>query len=538
MLRQRSTTTSTTPLDDRSTETTTRDFSEEPKEKKITKVSDEVFTTEPNIISATLSNNEPLTEIITMTVNVPTSTIPKSSEATPILTTIISERKTDATSTTIVPTSNVQNVSDTLSTKKTPTSTITNVVTSIYEAATERQRVRVKNIQNFLLEHKKTEPVTRLIAQVTTTSPTTMENMVATEEPTQKSILKGRFGGQAHIRPTLRKPTGTLEKIPETTTEQNIETTTEKKLRSYKYVNRFIRPTKNNIESASTTSRRFIKTTTESASESSTRQPVRFRLTTKTNSNVDNSTPFTRRNSFRFRSSTSESPSTTSIAEIPKSRFFRNRRPVSSTSTSTELTTLKDLLNLEEKGEHVHYETIPYTPTTSELPILNLEESSLSEGEFKITTFDSFEPTKYDTSETATILPTTSKIFRGSVRANSLSTEDNTSKKSRLPSSSRHNSRFLKDEQKILFIKISPPPDGRSGSDFTSRTVRNVTRNRGKIRAFDSLELNTLNDGLTNEDRPNELFRGSETKFRIRQSTTTSGTVATSTELGPSTGEV
>lgn len=537
MLRQRSTTTSTTPLDDRSIETTTRDFTEEPKEKKITKVSDEVFTTEPNIISATLSNNEPLTEIITMTTNAPASTIPKSSEATPISTTIISEQKTDTISTTVVPTSNVQNFSDTLSTKKTPTSTITNIVTSIYEAATERQRVRVKNIQNFLLEHKKTEPVTQMIAQATTTLPTTMENTIATEEPTQKSILKGRFGGQVHIRPTLRKPTGTSERIPETTTEQKIETTTEKKPHSYKYVNRFIRPAKNGTESASTTSRRFIKTTTESASEPSTRQSIRFRLTTKTNGNVDNSAPFTRRNSSRFRTSTSESPST-AITEIPKSRFFRNRRPVSSTSTSTEVTTLKELLNLEENGEHVRYETIPYTPATSELPIMNFKEASLSEAEFKITTFESFEPTKYDTSETTTIQPTTSKIFRGSVRANSLSTEDDSSKKSRPPSSGRHNSRFLKDEQKILFIKISPPPDGRPESDFTSRTARNVTRNRGKIRAFDSLELNTLNDGLTNEDRPNELFRGSETKFRIRQSTTTSATVTTSTEIGPSTEEV
>lgn len=519
-------------------ETKTRDTAEEPKEKKTNKVSNGVSTTEPNIISTNLSDYEPLiTEIITTTINVPTNAILKSSETTPISTTTVSEQKSDTTSTTIAQTLNVQNDSYTPGATKIPTSTITNVVTSVYEAATERQRVRVKNIQNFLLEHKKTEPVTQLsIAQVTTTSPVTIKNMIATEEPTQKSILKGRFGGPAHIRPTLRKPSGTSEKIPETTTEEKIVTTTEKLLRSYSYVNRFIRPAKNSTERAivSTTSRRFIRPTTESASELNTRQFNRFRsTTTKATNYEDTSAPFTRRNSSRFKSSTINIPSTT-VTEIPKSRFFRNRRPVSSTSTTTEMTSEKELLNLEENAEHVRYEMIAYAPTTSELPpVTNFE--GTSEGEVQITTFDSFEPTKYDSNETTTIQPSsTSKVFRGSVRANSLLTEDDPSKKSR--TSGRHNSRFLKDEQKILFIRILPPPDGSRQSDFTSPTARNVTRNRGKIRAFDSLELNTLNDGLTDNDRPNDLFRGSETKFRIRPSTAKSVTAATS-DIGPSTAE-
>lgn len=529
LLRQRSTTTTIVP-DERSFETTTKDNFEEQKENISTKVSDEVFTTQPSIISTILFNTEPFTEIITSTTNDPKFTVAKSSETA---NTIIPT--SDTLSTTEGPIFVAETVNDTISTTKAPTSTVTNVITSIYEAATERQRVRVKNIQNFLLEHKKTEPVTQSFARMTTASTTTlsttMENVITAEEPTQKSILKGRFGGQAHFRPTLRKPIGTSEKslttdnIVETTTEKRVEATTEKKNRLNKYVNRFSRPTYNtesNTESISTTGKRFFRPTTESALGSSTRQPNRFRLTTSSGA-TENTSPLSRRNFSRFRSTTSEAPLTSST-ELQKSRFFRGRKlnsPTSTSTTTTEVITTKELLSSEENGNSFSYETTTYTPSTVSFPSTNYEETSTVDEDFKITTVDSFEPVKYSTNEITTIQSTINKSFRGSI-PNAF--EDSVNDKPlRSPSSSRQNSRFLKDEKRIVYIRVIPSPDGRSQNELTSHPVKNITRNRGSIKAFDSLELNTLSDGLT-EERPNELFRGSETNFRVRQSTTTEST--------------
>lgn len=529
LLRQRSTTTTVIP-EDRSIGTTTKDNFEEPRENKNTKVSYEAFTTESSIISTELFNTEPFTEIITTTINFPTSTGAKDSE-----TTSFTEKNNDTISTTKTPISVTNSISNIISTTKAPTSTITNVITSIYEAATERQRVRVKNIQNFLLEHKKTEPVIQTIAPptmpLTTVSSTTLENIISNEEPTQKSLLRGRFGGQLHIRPTLRKPIGasdknvtTTENINETTTEKIVETTTEKKNRLNKYINRFIRPASNSTENTSIAGKRFIRTTTENTIESSSKQLNRFRQTTS--SDADNSTPLTRRSFSRFRTSTTSETPLISSTELQKSRFFRSRKPISSTTTSTsttEVITMKEILNPEENVDNVQYETTTNAPTTINFPSTNYEETSMNDEELKTTTIESFEPTKYTTSEITTIQPTTNKIsktFRGAVRANN-AFEDGIEEKTRSPSSARHNSRFLKNEQKILFIRVLPSPDGRSQNEFMSTPVKNATRNRGRVRAFDSLGLNTLNDGLTNNDRPNELFRGSETNFRVRQSTTT-----------------
>lgn len=670
LMRQRSTTTTSTIPEDTLIETTTKYNFEESRENKNTKVSDAVFTTEFSIISTTSSfNTEPFVDIIT-TMNVPTSTSEKSSEGTtfPISTTdkfsegtkiptsIINEKFGDILSTTKVPTPIIQD--NDVSSTKVPTSTITNVVTSIYEAATERQRVRVKNIQNFLLEHKKSEPIPQSISHTTipstTTSITTMENVVAVEEPTQKSILKGRFGGQVQFRPTLRKLIGTsersvtsdkindviTEKKMETTTEQNVDTTTKKKFRLNKYINRFVRPVNNSVENTSTIDNRIITPTTESSLESSTRQFNRFRLTTESspesntrqfnrfrstassetvigstqeprirqfvrsrpinnsdlatvstlepstrqfnrfrltnNSDIatrstleissrqfnrfrsttnidatiestaesstrqsdvlrssnyndtDNSASLTRRSFSRFRPSSSEAPSTNNT-QVLKSRHLRSRRPITSSSTSTtstEVAKIRDLLDSEENVDSFRYETTTYTPTTFDSPLINYEETSPNNEEFKTTVVENFEPTKY-TNEITTIQPTTTrnkvvKISRGSVRANN-SFDDDAGEKSRSPSSGRQNSRFLKDEQKKVLIRVSPLPNGRSQNELTSSVVKvnRVNINRGRIRAFDSLELNTLADGLTNDDRPNELFRGSETKFRVQQSTTT-----------------
>lgn len=542
-MRQRSTTTSST-LEDRSIETTTKDNFEESRENKNTKVSYEAFTTESSIISTDLFNTEPFIEMITTTINVPISTGVKDSEATKIVT-AFTEKNNDTIITTKTPISVTRDFSNIITTKA-PTSTITNVVTSIYEAATERQRVRVKNIQNFLLEHKKTEPVTQsivpTITPLTTISSATMENKITIEEPTQKSFLRGRFGGQIQFRPSLRKPIGTsdksatitekinettTEKINETTTENIVDTTTEKKNRLNKYINRFIRPTSNSTENTSTTNKRFIKTTTENTVESSSRQFNRFRTTTS--SNADNNTLFTRRSFSRFRTiTTSETPLINST-EFQKSRFFRSRKPILSTTTSTtttEVPTMKDLLNSEENVENIQYETTTYTPTIINFPTTNFEETSMNDEEIKTTTIEIFEPIKSSTTEIITKQPitkTNTKIFRGSIRANNVF-EDSINEKTRSPSSGRHNSRFLKNEQKVLFIRILPSQEGRSQNEFTSTPVKNVTRNRGRIRAFDSLELNTLTDGLTKNDRPNELFKGSETNFRVRQSTTTETT--------------
>ncbi|XP_026815829.1 flocculation protein FLO11-like isoform X2 [Rhopalosiphum maidis] len=533
LLRQRSTTTITTP-DDKFFETTTKDNVEEPRENKNTKVSDMTLTTESIIISTTLFNTEPFTESITTTVNVPTFTTAKSSEASKIPTSI-TEEMSDTTPITKAPASIDKNLGDTMSTTKAPTSTVTNVITSIYEAATERQRVRVKNIQNFLLEHKKNEPVTQSIISTktpsTTTLSTTMENIVSIEEPTQKSILKGRFGGSVHFRPSLRKSISTpenngttTEKITETTTEKIAETTTEKKNRLNKYINRFIRPANNySTESTSTTSKIFVTSTTESTSELSTRQFNRFRQTTS--SATEYQPLSTRRFISRYRQRTTELPVINST-EVQRSRFFRSRKPISSTSTTTEETTIAELLNVEENADNIRYETTTYAPTTMHVPTTNFDEISTNDEDIKITTVDSFEPTKFSTTEMTTIQPITKRItknFRGSVRANSES-QDVIIDKPRSPSSGRQNSRFLKNEQKILFIKVMPSPDGRSQNEFTSNSIKNVTRNRGRIRAYDSLELNTLTDEFTNHDRPNELFRGSETKFRPTTSTTTEST--------------
>lgn len=537
LLRQRSTTTTTTP-DDRLIETHTKDNFEEPRENKNTKVSHMTLTTESSIISTILFNTEPFTETIATTVNVPTFTTAKNSETSKILT-LITEKMSDTPSTTKAPVSIDKNINNSISTTKAPTSTVTNVVTSIYEAATERQRVRVKNIQNFLLEHKKTEPVTQSVTQtttpLTTTLSTTMENIATVEEPTQKSILKGRFGGPVHFRPTLRKLIGipdnngtTTEKVIETTTEKIVETTTEKKNRLNKYTNRFIRPASNfSTENISTTSKIFVTSTTEGTSESSTRPINRFRQTTS--SATDNQLPLTRKFIARYRQRTTELPviNSTEVQEVQRSRFFRSRRPISSTTTTTE-ETITELLNVEENADNVRYETTPYTPTTTHVvPTTNVEEMSTNDEEIKITTIDSFEPVKYSTTEMTTIIhPITNKItrsFRGSVRAND-GFQDSKIDKPRSPSLGRQNSRFLKEEQKILFIRVMPSPDGRSQNEFTSNPVKNITRNRGRVRAYDSLELNTLTDELTNDDRPNELFRGSETKFRPTTSTTTEST--------------
>jgi len=535
LLRQRSTTTTTTP-DDRLIETTTKDIVEEPRENKNTKVSYMTLTTESSIISTILFNTEPFTEAISTTVNVPTLTTAKNSETSKMLT-LITEKMSDTSSTTKAPVSIDKNINNSISTTKAPTSTVTNVITSIYEAATERQRVRVKNIQNFLLEHKKSEPVTQSVTHtttpLTTTLSTTMENIAPVEEPTQKSILKGRFGGPVHFRPTLRKLVGipenngtTTEKVIETTTEKIVETTTEKKNRLNKYTNRFIRPASNfSTENISTTSKVFVTSTTESTSESSTRQINRFRQTT---SSATDNQPLTRKFIARYRQRTTELPviNNTEVQEVQRSRFFRSRRPISSTTTTTE-ETITELLNVEENADNIRYETTPYTPTSMHVPTTNVEETSTNDEEIKITTIDSFEPIKYSTTEMTTIIqPVTNKItksFRGSVRAND-GFQDSKIDKPRSPLLGRQNSRFLKDEQKILFIRVMPSPDGRSQNEFTSNPVKNITRNRGRVRAYDSLELNTLTDELTNDDRPNELFRGSETKFRPTTSTTTEST--------------
>ncbi|XP_027843401.2 LOW QUALITY PROTEIN: mucin-5AC [Aphis gossypii] len=536
LLRQRSTTTTTTP-DDRLFETTTKDNIEEPRVNKNTKVSDMALSTESILISTILFNTEPFTETITTTVNVPTIITAKSSE-TSKMPTSITEEMSDMTRSTKIPASIDNNIDDTMSTMSTtkaPTSTVTNVITSIYEAATERQRVRVKNIQNFLLEHKKTEPVTQSITPtttpLTTTLSTTMENMAPIEEPTQKSILKGRFGGPVQFRPTLRKFIGTpekngttTEKIIETTTEKIVESSTEKKNRLNKYINRFIRPANNySTESTSTTSKIFVTSTTESTSELSTRQVNRFRQTTS--STTDYQPLSTRKFISRYRQRTTESP-VVNNTDVQRSRFFRSRKPISSTTTTTEETTITELLDVEENADNVRYETTTYAPITMNVPTTNVDENLTNDEESKITTIDSFEPTKFSTTETTTIQPITKKItkyFRGSVRANSES-QDGIISNPRSPSLGRQNSRFLKNEQKILFIKVMPSPDGRSLNEFTTNPIKNVTRNRGKIRAYDSLELNTLTDELANRDRPNELFRGSETKFRPTTSTTTEST--------------
>lgn len=533
-MRQRSTTT-TTPHDDTSIETTMKDNVEEPIDNKNTKVSDMNLTTESSIISTIVFNTEPFTETITTT-NVPTFTTVKSSESSKMLI-LIDEKMSDTISTTEASTAIDKNISDTISTTKAPTSTVTNVVTSIYEAATERQRVRVKNIQNFLLEHKKTEPVTQSISHsttpLTTTLSTTIENIAPVEEPTQKSILKGRFGGPIHFRPTLRKLVGSPEKNSTTTekaietTEKLVETTTEKKIRLNKYINRFIIPANNySTENISTTNKIFVRSTTESTSELSTKQFNRLRQTTSSDTG---STSLTRRSFSRFRSSTTEVP-VTNNTEVQRSRFFRSRKPISSTSTSTstttEVTTIEELLNVEENADNFRYETTTYAPTTIHFPTTNVEETSTNEEEIKITTIDSFEPIKYSKTETTTIQPVTNKIvksFRGSVRATD-GFQDGLIDRPRSPSLGRQNSRFLKEEKKILFIKVLPSPNGRSQNDFTANSVKNVTRNRGRVRVYDSLELNTLADELTNDDRPNELFRGSETKFRPTTSTITEST--------------
>lgn len=569
LLRQRSTTTTSTTLEDAPAETTTvRESSEEPKTTKFTKVSDETFITESTVTSTTLPSTEPFTEIITTTVNVPAFTVAKNSEPTQTLTTIAEKpnvtlntetvpmtvatiKNNTPPGTTEIPILFTKNTSDGSSATKAPTSTITNVITSVYEGATERQRVRVKNIQNFLLEHKKTEPVTQPISHATTTSSTTVENMIAVEEPTQKSILKGRFGGPVHFRPTLRKTIGVLEKTTttektsDTTTERQEDTTTEKKFRPNKYVNRFARPVNNNTENTSTAGRRFVRTSTESTLESSTRQFNRFRPTTS--SDVDNSALLTRRSFSRFRSTSpsAETPSTTTSsgsAEVQKSRFFRSRRPVPSAPTpTTAATTDREPLKSEENVNNVRYEKVTRTPPTTTgfpstgfpstgLPSTGFEEFSTNDDEFRVTTIDGFEPTKYGAGETTTaaVRPTTFKISkppRGSVRTNG-APEDGKS------SSGRHNSRFLKDEEKILFIRVLPssPADGRSRNELAPRVAKNVTRSRGKIRAFDSLELVTVNDGLTDDDdRPTELFRGSETKFRARLPATANATTTSST---------
>lgn len=540
-MRQRSTTTTTIP-EDRSIETTNDNF-EEPRENKNTKVSDEAFTTESSIFTSTLFNTEPLTEIITTTINVPTLTVTKSSETTK-MSTPVTENISDTKSTATVPASIPTDINDTIiSTTKAPASTITNVITSIYEAATERQRVRVKNIQNFLLEHKKSEPVTKSATStatpLTTILSTTIENVIATEEPTQKSILKGRFGGgQVQFRPTLRKPIVTVEKVAtttekkfETTTEKEVASTTEKRFRLNKYVNRFVKLVNNSTENTSTAGKRFIKSTTETPLETSSKPFNRFRTTTS--SDTDSNLSLTRRSFSRFRSSTTAetptpTPASLSTPEIQKSRFFRTRRPITSSSTTTsttEVTTAGELLDSEENADNIRFETTAYPLTTINFPSTNYEETATSNEEFKITKIDNFEPTKYITSEITTMSTTStiiSKPSRGSVRASN-TFEGGFDDTSRSPFSGRQNSRFLKDEQKVLYIRVLPSPNGRSQNEFTSNHVKNVTRNRGRIRAFDSLELNTLNDGLTKYDdgRPNELFRGSETKFRVQQSTTT-----------------
>jgi len=515
-------------------ETTTKDNVEEPKENKNTKVSDMTLTTESSIISTILFNTEPFTEIITTTLNVPTFTTTKSSEISKMSLPIpVTEKLSDTTSTTKDPSAIDKNTIDIISTTKAPTSTITNVITSIYEAATERQRVRVKNIQNFLLEHKKTEPVTQstinIITPLITTLSTTMENIAPVEEPTQKSILKGRFGGPVHFRPTLRKliglpeKNGTItEKVFETTTEKNVETTTEKKIRLNKYSNRFSRPAHNyTTENISSTSKIFVTSTTESTSEPSTRHINRFRQTTSSDTNFQ--PPLTRRNFSRFRLSTTTEVPVINNTEVKRSRFFRSRKPISSTSTTTEEPAITELLKVEENADNVRYETTTYTPITIHVPTTNVEEMTTNYEEIMMTTVDSFMPIKFSTTEMTTVQPINNKItksFRGSVRAND-GFQNGIIDKPRSPLLSRQNSRFLKEEQKILFIRVLPSPDGRSQNEFTSTPVKNVTRNRGRVRAYDSLELNTLSDELTNDDRPSELFRGSETKFRSTTSTTT-----------------
>lgn len=556
-MRQRSTTTITP--EDRSIETTTKDNYEESRENKYTKVSYEAFTTEASVISTTLFNTEPFTEITTTTINVPIPTATKSGESTKILTSN-TEKNIDILSTTKASMPIVRNISSTPSTTKAPTSTITNVITSIYEAATERQRVRVKNISNFLLEHKKTEPVTQSIAHTAPTplktiSSTTVENVIAVEESTPKSIFRGRFGGQTHYRPILRKPIGTLEKnvtttdkVNETTTERISETSTEKKSRLNKYTNRFVKTPAINVNNTENTSKRFVRTTTEKALESSSKQFNRYKSTINTTSsdteNNDNSS-LTRRHFSRFRPITSETPLTSST-ELQKSRFFRSRKLISSTSTSTtatEVTTTKEQLSSVVNADTVRYEPTTHTPSTSRFSTTGFEATSMDDEEFQTTTVDGFEPTKYSANEIITTVPPvvttrkTAKAHRGAVvrggnnnNNNNAFNKDGVNENSRQqPSSGRQNSRFLKDEQKILYIRVLPPPDGRSHNEFASSAVKNVSRriNRGRIRAFDSLELDNLSGGsaAANRDRPNnELFRGSETNFRVRQTTAAEST--------------
>ncbi|XP_050522808.1 serine-rich adhesin for platelets isoform X2 [Daktulosphaira vitifoliae] len=514
LLRQRSTTTPS-KHEERVIEVTTIKEEDDEIRDIITtpKVSEETITNEPILTSTKLP-------ITTLDAEIDISTVNYS-------TTISNISETIFTTQAPIPTTMEPISLETTIASTTSTSTITNVITSIYEAATERQRVRIKNIPNFLSEHKKSEldKFTIEMNKISTTTPKVIENNLMMEESTQKSILKGRFRSQTHPRPTLRKPTEPTIKI--TTTEKVIDTVTEKKSRLNKYTNRFFRPSQNNTEESTTTPKRFIRPTTETYSSNITKQYGRFRSNTV--NNLSTSTPSIRRGGSRFRSSTTEAPTSSNTVEVKKSRFFRSRKPTTEGSTTTYTTESKiindgELLNTGENVDRVRYDSSTYDQTTYRFTSRtekNFEHFSSEKNEFRETTINDYESYKTNPDDITTLLPsTTNKMYkivsRGSVKADDTVKYD-IEEKPRRTSSGRQNSRFLKDEQKVFFIKIKPTVDGRSQNEFISEATKNVTRNRGRVRAFDSLELYTLSDGLTNKNRQQELFKGSETKFTARQ---------------------
>lgn len=510
LLRQRSTTTTSTRVTDddgpRPAATTTSrnddGSSEGPKENRFTKVSDdEVSTTGSSVVSPAAPADDRRPSFITVTA----AGDPASSTAAGTAMTITGHVTDDAAAVagTTIGTGRPAVTAGGTTEAPTVTSTVIDVITSVYEAATERRRVRVKNVEQFLVERKKAEPAAAGAAVMTAEN----ANAVEEQSTTQKSILKGRFGGPT-VHPRLGPP---RKPVPSRTTETPAAVTTaaertttpdtgtgEKKFRLNRYVNRkHVRPVNNGTDTVPANAIAAAaagKSSTVAAAETS--PPYnRFRSTTIATGTVDDGAPpLTARRSFsRFRSSTAAntSPSPTAGPVVHKSRLFKSRRP--STVSTAVAATVTEPVNF--RRETTYGPTVT-TTIAADFPTTNVAEETM-------TTDD--DDDRFKTVPTTTEQPST--------------TDDGKSR----TTSGRHNSRFLKNEQKILYIRILPSADGsRSPNDDFGVANKNatVTRNRGRIRAYDSLELNTLNDGWADDDdrRPNELFRGSETKFRLQQS--------------------
>lgn len=521
LLRQRSTTTTSTtsvvtdddgPRPAATTKSRDDDSSEGPKENRFTKVSDdEVSTTGSSVVSPAATSADARRPSSFTTVTVMATGDPASSTAAGAVMTVTTTA-TDEAATVAGTTIGTGRPAVTAS-WTTEASTVTDVITSVYEAATERQRVRVKNIEHFLVERKKAEPVAAEAAV------TTAENAIAVEEQptTQKSILKGRFGGSA-VHPRLGPP---RKPVPSRTTETTAAVTTaaertttpdtgtgEKKFRSNRYVNkrRYVRPVKNGTDTIPANAIAAGKPSSTVATAETSPPYNRFRSTTiATGTGDDGGPPLTGRRSYsRLRSSTvantSPSPSPTADPVVHKSRLFKSRRPIATT----------------ENG-NVRRETTTYGPAVTTAFAADFPTTSVAEE--TMTTNDDEDRLK-TVPTTTTEKPTTTMTTTTTITQQPTTTADGKSR----TTSGRHNSRFLKSEQKILYIRILPSADGSRSpnNDFgvANKTTVAVTRNRGRIRAYDSLELNTLNDGLGDDDdrRSTELFRGSETKFRLRQS--------------------